>query len=159
MSIALVNPGMRPDTITLETNMGRVVTAVRIENIADLYEVVRGQRADEDVRRVEVSNALVDTGCTSVGLPSRLVKELALTPLSKRSIRGATGNGETTVYGTVRITIDGRDCATDVFEIPDDLPVLIGQVPLELLDFVVDPKNQKLIGNPLHGGEHVIEAY
>jgi predicted aspartyl protease len=159
MSTTLVNPGMRPDTITLETEMGRVVTAVRIENIGDLYEVRRGQRADQDVRRIDVPDALVDTGCTLVGLPSRMVRELDLIPLSKRSIRGATGTGETTVYGTVRITIDGRDCATDVFEVPDTLPVLIGQVPLEQLDFVVDLKNQKLIGNPLHGGEHVIEAY
>jgi hypothetical protein len=36
---------------------------------------------------------------------------------------------------------------------------LIGQVPLELLDFVVDPRGQRLIGNPEHGGEHIIELY
>ena len=44
-------------------------------------------------------------------------------------------------------------------ELPDDCPVLIGQVPLELLDFVVDPAGQRLIGNPEHGGEHVLELY
>jgi hypothetical protein len=43
--------------------------------------------------------------------------------------------------------------------VPDDCPVLIGQVPLELLDFVVDPGGQRLIGNPAHGGEHIIELY
>jgi hypothetical protein len=37
--------------------------------------------------------------------------------------------------------------------------VLIGQVPLELLDFVVDPRGQKLIGNPEHGGEQMIEIF
>ena len=40
-----------------------------------------------------------------------------------------------------------------------DCPVLIGQVPLELLDFVVDPKGRRLIGNPEHGGEQMIEMY
>jgi hypothetical protein len=39
------------------------------------------------------------------------------------------------------------------------LPPLIGQIPLEMLDFVVDPRGQQLIGNPEHGGEHVIEMY
>lgn len=39
------------------------------------------------------------------------------------------------------------------------VPPLIGQIPLEMLDFVVDPRGQKLIGNPEHGGEHVIEMY
>jgi predicted aspartyl protease len=159
MSATLINPGMRPDTITLETEMGRVVTSVLIENLADRYEVTNGQRLEADVRLVKVDDALVDTGCTLVGLPTRIVLLLGLQPLYKSSIRGATGTGETTVYGTARLTIQGRSCPTDVFEVPDGIPVLIGQVPLEQLDFVVDPKNQKLIGNPLHGGEHVIEAY
>ena len=44
------------------------------------------------------------------------------------------------IYGTVRLTVQGRDCPTDVTELPDDCPVLIGQIPLELLDFVVDLK-------------------
>jgi hypothetical protein len=33
------------------------------------------------------------------------------------------------------------------------------QIPLEAMDWVVDLKGQKLIGNPAHGGEHVIEVY
>lgn len=28
------------------------------------------------------------------------------------------------------------------------------QVPLELLDLVVDPRGGTLLGNPAHGGEH-----
>ena len=47
----------------------------------------------------------------------------------------------------------------DVAELPDDCPALIGQVPLELLDFVVDAAGQKLIGNPAHGGEQMIELF
>jgi hypothetical protein len=46
---------------------------------------------------------------------------------------------------------------TDVSEIPNSCPALIGQIPLELLDFVVDPKGQRLIGNPDHGGEEMID--
>ena len=55
--------------------------------------------------------------------------------------------------------MQGRDCTCDVVKVPDDCPVLIGQVPLELLDFVSDPSGQHLIGNPAHGGEHIIELY
>jgi len=36
---------------------------------------------------------------------------------------------------------------------------LIGQIPLELLDFVVDPFGQRLVGNPDHGGEHMIDMF
>jgi hypothetical protein len=47
----------------------------------------------------------------------------------------------------------------DVGEIPDQFPVLIGQVPLELLDWVVDTKNRRLIGNPEHGGQQMIDVF
>ena len=62
-------------------------------------------------------------------------------------------------YRAVRLTIQGRDCAIDVGEMGDEFPVLIGQVPLELLDWVVDPKDQRLIGNPEHGGEQIMEVF
>jgi hypothetical protein len=57
------------------------------------------------------------------------------------------------------LTIQGRECPVEVAEVPDEVPVLIGQIPLEYLDFVVDPKNQRLIGNPAHGGEQMLELY
>ncbi len=44
-------------------------------------------------------------------------------------------------------------------EVPDECPVLIGQIPLEALDFLVDPIGQRLIGNPEHGGEQMIEMF
>jgi hypothetical protein len=36
---------------------------------------------------------------------------------------------------------------------------LIGQIPLEALDWVVDAKGMRLIGNPEHGGQHMAEAF
>ncbi len=63
------------------------------------------------------------------------------------------------VFSLVQLTVEGRDCRVDVAELPDDCPVLIGQIPLESLDFVVDPVGQRLIGNPEHGGEHMIDLF
>ena len=71
----------------------------------------------------------------------------------------SSGESETAVYEVVRLTIHGRDCTVDVMEVPDSVPPLVGQVPLELLDFVVDPDGQRLIGNPAHGGEHIVEMF
>ena len=53
----------------------------------------------------------------------------------------------------------GRSCTMDVMELPDDVPVLVGQLPLEHLDLVMDLRSRSLIGNPAHGGEHVYELY
>jgi len=63
------------------------------------------------------------------------------------------------VYDAVRLTIQGRDCTMDVMEVPDGTPVLIGQLPLEHLDFVVDLRSHSLIGNPAHGGEHLYDLF
>lgn len=139
--------------------MGKVVVAATIENVHDLHEVEIGVRRPEDARRVEVPDALVDTGATTLSLPARIVAALGLKPLRKRNARTTGGPVTLQIYGTVRLTIQGRECTCDVAQIPDDCPVLIGQVPLEILDFVVDPVGQRLIGNPAHGGEHVIELY
>jgi len=71
----------------------------------------------------------------------------------------AGGTGNVAVYEAVRLTIQGRDMTLDPVEVPDDVPVLIGQIPLEMLDLVVDLQGRRLIGNPAHGGEHVLELY
>ncbi len=53
----------------------------------------------------------------------------------------------------------GRVLTEAKIENLNDVPVLIGQLPLEHLDFVVDLRSRSLIGNPAHGGEHVYELY
>jgi predicted aspartyl protease len=139
--------------------MGKVHVSARIENLLDLYEVKQGRMPAEQVRRVDVDDALVDTGATMLSMPARLISQLGLSPVRTRKARTVAGPVEVRVFGTARLTIQGRECVSDVTELPDDCPVLIGQVPLELLDFVVDPVGQQLIGNPAHGGEHIIELY
>ena len=39
----------------------------------------------------------------------------------------------------------------------EDTPSLMGYLLLEALDFVPDPKNQTLMGNPEHGGEWIVD--
>ena len=48
---------------------------------------------------------------------------------------------------------------SEVIGTPDDRPVRIGRILLGLLDYVVDPVGRRLIGNPAHGGEHILEMY
>jgi hypothetical protein len=57
------------------------------------------------------------------------------------------------------VKVGGRQCSVDVSEVASTCPVIIGYVPLELLDFVVDPKGQRLVGNPDHGGEFMFDMY
>jgi predicted aspartyl protease len=139
--------------------MGKVVTHATIESVEDLFDVAKGNLTAEQVRRVDVDNALVDTGATMLSLPSPLIKQLGLRPQRKRIARTPAGSKEFLIYDIVQLTIQGRECKVEVAELPDDCPVLIGQVPLEILDFVVDPVGQQLIGNPDHNGEQMIDLF
>jgi clan AA aspartic protease len=141
------------------TTMGKDLVTAKIENLKDLHKVDLGLIRENEVKFIEVSDALVDTGATALSMPNHLIAQLGLDPVRTRQARTSAGTITVQVFGTVRLTIQGRDCVCDVTELPDDCPVLIGQVPLEILDFVVDPVNQRLIGNPAHGGEHIIELY
>ncbi len=61
-------------------------------------------------------------------------------------------------YEAARIEIMGRLATVDPIEVPEGSPVLIGQIPLEMMDWVVDMRTKKLIGNPAHGGEQLLEV-
>jgi predicted aspartyl protease len=133
--------------------MGKVVVTVRIENLEDLFDAEKGMISPDAVRSVEVHDALVDTGATGLLMPKSMIASLGLRPLRIRQARGLGGTVPMPSYRA------GRDCAIDVGEIGDEFPVLIGQIPLELLDWVVDPKRQRLTGNPEHGGEQIMDVF
>jgi predicted aspartyl protease len=139
--------------------MGKVLVKARIDNLEDLADVHKGRLPAEAVRFVEVDDAQVDTGASTLSLPRRMVQQLGLRAFRTRQARTSAGPVTLQMYGIVRLTIQGRDWNGDVVEVPDDCPVLIGQLALEGLDFVIDTVGQRLIGNPAHGGEHIIELY
>jgi clan AA aspartic protease len=153
--------GVRESEGNMETPlMGRVVTEAMIENLSDLYAAKQGFRPNDQVRRITVNDALVDTGATLLSLPAHLIRELGLSPFSSKNMLSSDGViTKVPMYDAVRLTIQGRECTIDVLEVPDNLPVLIGQIPLEHLDFVVDLENGTLMGNPAHGGVHIYEMF
>ena len=75
--------------------------------------------------------------------------------------RATTANGivRRRVFGDVLLDIMERAAPFRVTEFPDDVPPLIGYLILEAFDYVIDNRNQKLIGNPEHGGEWVLDEY
>jgi len=140
--------------------MGRVTTEATFENLKDLWAAELRIIPPDQARRVTVPDALIDTGATLLSLPTSLIRMLGLSKTGSKRVRSSHGGvTEAGMYEAVRLTVQGRDCTMDVHEVPDGVPVLIGQLPLEHLDLVVDLRNRRLIGNPAHGGEHMYEMY
>jgi predicted aspartyl protease len=141
------------------TTVGKVLVSAKVENVIDLFAASEGQIPDNQVRRIEVSDARVDTGATLLGMPKRHIEQLGIAQIGSGRARTTAGLTTFGTFGPVRLTIQGRACSVDVSEVADDSPILIGYLPLEALDFVVDTKNQRLIGNPEHGGEFMLDMF
>ena len=144
----------------METDtMGKVLVTAKIENAGDLYLKSKGLLPAVELPSIEVNDALVDTGATMLSMPKSMIQQLGLEPFRTRRAMTSAGTVTVQVFGGARLTIQGRVCTTDVSELPDECPVLIGVIPLEQLDFIVDTSGHRLIGNPAHGGEHMIDLY
>lgn len=141
----------------VKRDMGKVIVKIKLTNLKDAFLKEAGARRAKP-RAVEVE-ALVDTGATRLYLKPSVIKKLGLARTD--TVRSQTTNGEAIryKYEPVELALMGRQENFDVIEVPESVPNLLGQVPLEVLDFVVDAKGQKLIPNPAHGGEQMTEEY
>jgi predicted aspartyl protease len=137
--------------------MGKVIVKIKLTNLKDTFFKSAGARKAKP-REVEV-DALVDPRATRLYLKPIVIKKLGLERTD--TVRSRTTNGGVIryKYEPVRLDLMGRHENFDVIEVPEDVPNLLGQVPLEVLDFVVYARAQKLAPNPAHGGEQVAEEY
>jgi len=116
--------------------MGKVIERVKLTNLLE----------PERTTQVE---AVIDTGATMVVLPQNVVDQLGLRKIREARVR--YGNDKTelkSVYGIVAVEIKGRTGNFDVLAEPEGSQPLIGQVVLEILDLVVDPRTRTLTPNP-----------
>jgi predicted aspartyl protease len=133
----------------MEEFMGKVIARIKVQNWLDAELLAIGARK-EAPRSIE-TEALVDTGAVKFYLKSSVIKQLGLRPIGEIKSRTMSARSEARiVFSPVSLEIQGRTGRFDVVEIPDALPNIVGQIPLEDLDWVVDCRNQKLIPNPEH---------
>lgn len=138
--------------------MGRISVKMRVENYLDAVQAEDGARSPDAVRSIEL-DALVDTGATMLALPRSVIQRLGLRGGTERTIRTACGPVPARTFHGARVTVMERSGIFDAVELPDDCPALLGQIPLEQLDFVADPANRRLTANPEHHGKWMLDAF
>ena len=122
--------------------------AIKLINNYDEERVLSGELTPDRVRSVEI-DALVDTGATMLVLPEEIVQRLGLRTAGYRNARYADGRiAEVPWVAGVKIVILGRETVVTALVGPAGTTPLIGQVPLEELDLLVDPRSRDLRANP-----------
>jgi clan AA aspartic protease len=121
---------------------------IKLRNSIDVARAAEGALAEAAIRATQIE-ALVDTGATMLVLPAEVIAAIGVPILGTRRVRYANGEtGERPWVGNVEIEILGRKTVcTAIVERAGTTP-LIGQIPLEELDLLVDPKSRELRVNP-----------
>lgn len=129
--------------------MGTVFTEITLLNAADKSKIIEGQLKKEEARSITVK-AIVDTGAISLVINEETRQKLGLGIWGEKS--ALLANGQRVIAketDPVAVQWKDRETACQALVIPDARVVLLGAIPLEGLDLMVDPVNQKLAG--VHG--------
>jgi predicted aspartyl protease len=123
---------------------------ITLTNLFDIQAVREGRLAPARARVVTLE-ALVDTGATMLVIPGSAAAALGLPEVRRTRCRYADGRpGWVAIVAGIDLLLPelGRGMTAEAIVEPDGHCALIGQVPLEVMDLVVDPKSRELRVNP-----------
>lgn len=96
-------------------------------------------------------NALVDTGATFMCVPEEVALQLGfdITEVSQQVVTLADGHQrKVPKIAPIEIVFGNRSYVTEAVVLGNE--PLLGVIPMEAMDLVVDPRQQILIANPQH---------
>jgi clan AA aspartic protease len=134
--------------------MGTFTEEITLENVLDRDDAERGFIKESEIRAIKVQ-AMPDTGAWTLVINKEVFQQLGL------AIKGETtstlADGTAVQYRiTAPVKIQWKDRSTELpsVVIPDAKEVLLGALPLEALDLIVDPVRKILAGahgdQPMH---------
>ena len=133
--------------------MGLVHAEIILTNAFDVVSARRGIIKDSDVRQMAIT-AMVDTGAWTLAINEEIRQELGLEIAEIRSSKLA--NGESHTYGmteAVKVQWKNRNIICQAIVLPGSCEALLGAIPLDGMDLVVDLSKQELVG--AHGEEAI----
>ncbi len=138
--------------------MGKVKEKIIVRNFGDILKAKEDLIQEDKIRSFELE-AIIDTGAAYLCLPPDIIEKLGLLYSQTTEVRTANGNVKRRIFRAAEITIKERSITQSVMENDRNTPPLIGYLVLEEMDFVVDSKSQKIIGNPENNGKWIMDLY
>ena len=136
--------------------MGIVHAEITLKNVGDVINVRRGFIKEPEIRQT-VIQAVVDTGAMTLVINEQLRQELGLGVVGSRVATLANNVKETVkVAETVEVHWRNRSMTCQPWVVGAGR-TLLGAIPLENMDLIVDPSAQELVG--AHGEEEVGYLY
>jgi len=128
--------------------MGLTYAEIELVNAGEIYLAQRGYMIPENIKRKTVK-ALVDSGAYMLAINEQIKDELNLLKVDEQLAELADGSRvKLEIVGPVEVRFENRRANVDAMVLPGDSEVLLGAVPLEELDVVILPSEQRLAVNP-----------
>jgi clan AA aspartic protease len=133
--------------------MGVVYAEITLKNASDVSAVNRGYIKEPEIRETTV-RAMVDTGAITLVINEKMRAKLGLSIVDQREATLANNQKEVCKI-TEGVNVHWKDRVTlcQALVVSGDGGVLLGAIPLEGMDLMVNPVDQELVG--IHGDKPV----
>jgi len=136
--------------------MGIVQAEITLKNEGDVTNVRRGLMKEPEIRQTTLQ-AVVDTGAVTLVINEKLRRQLGLKVVGSREATLADNTKKTVkIAETVEIHWKNRSMTCRPWVVGSG-NILLGAIPLENMDLIVDPCSQTLTG--AHGKKEVGYLY
>lgn len=130
--------------------MGLVYAELDLSNGGDVYLNRQGLPDENEIKKVNVT-ALVDGGAYMLSINETIKTQLDLPVIEKQFVTLADESLiEVKIVGPVEVRFENRRTSVDAVVLPGDAKVLLGAIPMEDMDVLVDQRQRKLVVNPKH---------
>ena len=128
--------------------MGHVYADITLLNSVDVVLAKRGDLPKENIRKMEV-NAMVDSGAMTLTITEEIAEQLGLEVQDRTEVTLADGSFRKCDFvGPVDVRFENRLISCNALVLPGADEILLGVIPLEGMDVLIDPVSQKLIVHP-----------
>jgi clan AA aspartic protease len=128
--------------------MGLIYEEFELLNAGDIYAAKMGYIKEDQVKKVK-AQLLVDSGAYMLAINENVRLQLNLPKVDEQIAELANGALEKMdVVGPVEVRFKNRSTTCRAVVLPGSSSMLLGAIPMEDLDVVVNPRKKKLTVNP-----------
>jgi clan AA aspartic protease len=130
--------------------MGFIHAEIQLLNGGDLDLMRRNLIGEEEVRHINTI-MLVDSGSFMLCINEAIQSILQLSVVDKRPYSMADGSvQEFDIVGPVTVKFQNRNASCNAVVLPGNAEPLLGAIPMEEMDVLINPQRQELVINPKH---------
>lgn len=134
---------------TTTQGMGKVFAYIELLNGSDVALAQNYIIGEDEIRRISICPQ-VDTGSDYLCINENIQEVLKLPFVKYKYAELADGRiVKCDVVGPVEVKFENADCTCRAMVLPGDSAPLLGLIPLESMDVIIDPNRGELVVGPV----------